>query len=216
MSVSRQIGWSQESNLLYQILKQITKLTSIVFGLKPKYKVFTGLVTQIDGPTEDSINSGDLTIGVTYAINEESVGMDFTNVGAPNNNIGTYFIATGTTPNSWGEGAAFTLAFNAGAPTVIILENTIGNIWFTWEESFRYNINSNELFTLNKTISNIEEPNSYYRPYDSTPSFLKIYTLNNTISAINLINVLVDSSNNTSAEIDSVLSNFLLEIRVYN
>ena len=31
---NRQIGWSQESNLLWQILKQINKLTSVIFGLK--------------------------------------------------------------------------------------------------------------------------------------------------------------------------------------
>jgi hypothetical protein len=46
MNVSRQIGWSQESNLLYQILKQLNKLTSIMFDLKPKYKVYTALLTQ--------------------------------------------------------------------------------------------------------------------------------------------------------------------------
>jgi hypothetical protein len=28
---NRQIGWSQESNLLWQILKQINKLTSVIF-----------------------------------------------------------------------------------------------------------------------------------------------------------------------------------------
>jgi hypothetical protein len=32
--ISRQIGWSQESNLLYQILNQLNKLTSVLFGLK--------------------------------------------------------------------------------------------------------------------------------------------------------------------------------------
>ena len=46
MQVSRQIGWSQESNLLYQILKQLNQLTSVIFGLKPKYKVYTALLTQ--------------------------------------------------------------------------------------------------------------------------------------------------------------------------
>jgi len=47
---NRQIGWSQESNLLWQILKQINKLTSVIFGLKeaatPKYKVYTALLSQ--------------------------------------------------------------------------------------------------------------------------------------------------------------------------
>lgn len=47
---NRQIGWSQESNLLWYILSQLKRLTSIVFSLKeaatPKYKVFTATITQ--------------------------------------------------------------------------------------------------------------------------------------------------------------------------
>jgi hypothetical protein len=50
MNVSRQIGWGNESNLLYQILKQLNKLTSALFSLKeaatPNYKVYTALLTQ--------------------------------------------------------------------------------------------------------------------------------------------------------------------------
>lgn len=67
MNVSRQIGWSNESNLLYQILKQITKLTSVVFGLKPKYKEYTALYSQaLDGTVtevaEFENTAGTLTI----------------------------------------------------------------------------------------------------------------------------------------------------------
>ena len=47
---SRQIGWGTESNLLWQILKQLNKLTSVLFGLKeaatPNYKVYAALLTQ--------------------------------------------------------------------------------------------------------------------------------------------------------------------------
>jgi hypothetical protein len=54
---------------------------------------------------------------------------NFTNVGAPNNDNGTYFVATGTTPADWGINlSADTLTFNTGAPTAIVLENTIGNV----------------------------------------------------------------------------------------
>jgi hypothetical protein len=58
--VSRQIGWSNESNLLYQILKQLNKLTSVLFGLKeaatPKYKVYTVLLSQ-NGGANPEVNS---------------------------------------------------------------------------------------------------------------------------------------------------------------
>jgi hypothetical protein len=63
-SVSRQIGWSNESNLLYQILKQITRLTAVIFSLKPTYKVYSALLEQqIDG-TVSVIAEFDNTVGV--------------------------------------------------------------------------------------------------------------------------------------------------------
>ena len=81
--------------------------------LRP-YKVYTALLTQSGDNDEQVINTGTLTIGVTYEINDNSPGMDFTNVGAPNNTVGTYFVATGTTPNSWGadEGGPDILNYN--------------------------------------------------------------------------------------------------------
>jgi hypothetical protein len=63
-SVSRQIGWSNESNLLYQILNQITRLTTVIFSLKPTYKVYSALLEQqIDG-TVSVIAEFDNTVGV--------------------------------------------------------------------------------------------------------------------------------------------------------
>lgn len=152
MNISRQIGWGTESNLLYQILKQITRLTSIMFSLKPKYKVFTALLTQSGGDDPQSGNGFTLTIGVTYEIGNNSGGADFTIVGAPNNEIGTKFIATGTTPN-WGNDVA-DLSYNTGAPVAIVLENTIGNVWFTYTSPGVYYLNSDNLFIDGKTFIN--------------------------------------------------------------
>ena len=120
------------------------------------YKVYTALVTQTGASDSQSIDTGSLTIGVTYLIANDSPGMDFTNVGAPNNNTGTYFVATGTTPASWGsaegEGNA-TLGYNTGAPTVTVLENTIGNVYFEYNDVGSYYMRSSNLFTVDKTIS---------------------------------------------------------------
>jgi hypothetical protein len=120
------------------------------------YKVYTALVTQNGGDNPLVINTGNLTIGVTYLINDNSIGMDFTNVGAPNNNVGTYFVATGTTPNNWGldEGSAPILNYNTGAPTVIVLENTIGNIYFQYDTVGNYTVvtEPESLFLVGKTV----------------------------------------------------------------
>lgn len=153
--VSRKIGWSNESNLLYQILNQLSRLAGIITGLKPKYKVYTALLSQsgADGPA--SISSGTLQVGVTYYVDDPVGEFDFSNVGGPkytdSGSLQVYFVATGTTPNSWGDST--TLIYNTGAPVVTVLENTLGNIWFTYNYDGEYPIQSNGLFTANKTYT---------------------------------------------------------------
>jgi hypothetical protein len=135
-------------------INDIVDLVPVVYTQLP-YKVFTALLTQSGGDDILYVYPGDtLTIGVTYLINDSFLGTDFTNVGAPNNNIGTYFVATGTTPANWGdvpEGAGV-LSYNTGAPVATVLENTIGNVWFSYFEIGFYYCNSNGLFTSNKTF----------------------------------------------------------------
>lgn len=150
---SRQIGWSNESNLLWEINKQLQKLIGVTNNAIPTYKVYTALLTQggasflyqLDATT----HAQNVTKGVTYTISNASDG-DFLNVGAPNNDLGTSFVAINNNiPNSWGvSGAA--LLFDTGAPVVTVLENTIGNVWWTYGAVGLYYANSG-LFTFNKT-----------------------------------------------------------------
>jgi hypothetical protein len=173
-------------------------------SVMPQYKVYTALLTQDGTSTEDSISAGTLTIGVTYYINEESTGMDFTNVGAPNNDLGTYFVATGTTPSSWGSGANYTLGYDAGAPVVTVLENTIGNVWFTYNSVGSYMVRSNALFPGDKTTC-IASQSAYndtgttmiYRDGESE-IYIETYGLS------------------TQTAANNILVRAMLEIRVYN
>lgn len=186
----------------------VTDFTTQVGNTVRPYKVFTALLTQSGGDNLITLNSGLLTIGATYWINE-SDGVDFTNVGAPNNETNTYFIATGTTPNSWGphEGdpSFDILLSNTGAPVAIVLENTIGNVWFTYQDVGNYNILSNELFTENKTLSFIGTVNDNFSP----TGFFEIYY--NFNSQIQLL-----SFDMTSLLLNGQLGNTPIEIRVYN
>lgn len=115
------------------------------------YLVYTALLTQSgDDTIPAAINSSPLTIGVTYEI-VDNTGINVTNVGSPNNNVGTKFVATGTTPSSWGSGS---LSYIPSAPVVTVLENTIGNVWWTYNSLGTYFIESNGLFIQNKTALN--------------------------------------------------------------
>jgi hypothetical protein len=179
------------------------------------YKVYTALLTQSSNDDASStISNVNLTIGVTYRIIDfgGAEGYDFTNVGAPNNNENTYFVATGTTPNSWGTNVA--LGYVPAAPVVTVLENTIGNVWFTYEGVGGYKVQSNSLFTANKStfnILNIENTDltvsmlwMNFLGITENDAFLQTFTFN------------VDGGWNGGDYINGSLQNTPIEIRVYN
>jgi hypothetical protein len=173
----------------------ITGTTNII-----KYKVYTALLTQSGVNSPITITSGDLTVGVTYLIKSGGTGGDFTNVGAPNNDANTSFVATGTTPNSWGTKS---LEYDEGAPVVTVLENTIGNIWFTYDGVGTYRAFSDSLFIDSKSWcmtaillygENLWEGHMQ----TSSESIYRIFTSENAIP------------------VDDLLANTPIEIRVYN
>jgi hypothetical protein len=158
--------------------------------------VYTALLTQSgsDGIAQ-GISSSPLIIGATYYIEDNGgSGWDFTNVGAPNNDLFTYFVATGENPNSWGIDGQ--LGYTPGAPVVTVLENTIGNIWFTYDSSGFYFMQSDGLFTSNKTwVQNVIINNSPdIVSFGTSPTVIEI----------------------SSSSGDSNLSNTPIEIRIYN
>lgn len=180
------------------------------------YKVFTAVITQSDANSFKQIDTGELTPGATYFINENSPGMDFTNVGAPNNNIGSYFIATGAVPASWGsnEGTGNnTLGWDSGAPRAKVLENTLGvNAGFEYANEGVYILffdaslfeSSNAYVTLSNPVS---VNNSDVFSAQAVPIFFNIV-------GIETYQML------TQTPVNDVLGNGLvsniLEIRIYN
>jgi hypothetical protein len=205
-SISRQIGWSNESNLLYQILKQLTRLTSVVFGLKPKYKVYTALLTQSGGDSPNTAyGDGTFYKGVTYTIVSNPLNEDATFYGAPNNNDGTSFICNQTI--SPGQSGSFEFSFNDGAPVVTVLENTIGDVWFEFYQIGSYYIKSNSLFITDKTTI----INGSGWDTGDIENILPVFTLYQ-----NITNILIQSTDRTLTPIDNVLHNTLIEIRVYS
>jgi hypothetical protein len=179
------------------------------------YKVYTALLTQSGEDNQETLIDDPLIIGVTYKIGDQAGGTwDFTNVGAPNNDIDTYFVATGTTPNSWGNG---TLIYNTGAPVVTVLENTIGNIWWTYDSAGVYYGVLVGAFTDNKTWLS--------GPFGSGKGIYGVPALNDDLTN-NSRFVIVTREDSDKVRIttlsqpeyinNDVLDNFPIEIRVYN
>jgi len=173
---------------------------------KPTYKVFTALLTQSGEGFLDQLDSSsptqNVTKGVTYTI--AGPNGDFSNVGAPNNNDGTFFIAINNEiPNAYNDTS---LIFNTGAPVVTVLENTIGNIWFTYNNVGIYYVSSNNLFTENKTY--LPSQNIDISLVSNAERFL----FSGWVSENNVV------LNNTSSDFVSTddMGRGYLEIRVYN
>jgi len=106
----------------------------------------------ITTPSTDYITSGELVIGRKYQINFIEGGPldDFTNVGAPDNNEGTQFIATGTTPADWSHS---TPIHAMGVPEVIVLKNEFAAdvAWSRANSGEFEGYSSSPIFTENKT-----------------------------------------------------------------
>lgn len=179
-----------------------------------KYKVFTALLTQSGGDSPavaNYINQVTLIIGQSYEITINNTiangGSDFTNVGASNNEVGTWFIATGENPiwgDSYGE-----LTYNDAAPVATVLENTIGNVWFTYGDVGNYYLNSNGLFTSNKTTTAFM-PNQYIESPSDLYNF-NGFPLGSSIVAINSY-----ANYNSQNNLYGGYASNSIEIRVYN
>jgi hypothetical protein len=133
-----------------------------------RYKVYTALLSQKGGDILEAFTweylspkpkLPKLLKGVSYHIISNDSNTDFTICGAPSNSNGTNFVANGEQPK-WvspfeKEGSYIQIEWNTGAPVVTVLENTIGNIWFTYDGVGDYTVKSDGLFTDNKTTFNI-------------------------------------------------------------
>ena len=200
-----------------QILNRIAKAEQRIVDLYRKltgsntstldYKVFTALLTQSGGSSTVNATSGLLKVGLSYDIDTYNAGDDFSNVGGPAAGLpgewdGYSFLATGTTPNNWNNSSL--LISDEGAPVATVLENTIGNIWFTYgNTSGVYGVNSDGLFT-EKTFMEV----------------LNVTDINNNDSGNAFIGVglLEDDSQLTIqsvASTDGDMYNTPIEIRVY-
>jgi hypothetical protein len=122
------------------------------------------------------------------------------------NAVGTYFVATGTNPTSWGSNTV--INYNTGAPVATVLENTIGLLWWDIRADGTYRLhapgqNLNTAYISSYSYYNIDNTTSYIFSV-SPPS------LSGTSADFTSRNI-VDQQND-----NDVLINIPIEIRIYN
>lgn len=120
------------------------------FGVN--YKVYAALVTQV-GTYPDVVWPGPFVIGNTYIVPFLISSDDFSNIGYVAN--GVPFVATGTTPASWGQfNSQVRELISSVLPSIEIINNTLG---ITLTPSYRdvnsFFLNSDlPVFLQNKTF----------------------------------------------------------------
>jgi hypothetical protein len=202
--VSNSTNTTYSGSAALKAMQQWYTMEDVTNTVRP-YQVFTALLTQSGESDMRGKDSGTLILGVTYVFANPSIGIDFSNVGAPNNNVGTYFIATGTTPNSWGEAEGLgdnLVVYDLGAPVATVLENTLGNVWFTYYDVGNYLAHYTNEFNTEKT--------TYLFQYTNPNS--------NIFSNFDDIGILPLrlSSYAGGIAVDGYISQIPIEIRVYN
>jgi hypothetical protein len=167
------------------------------------YKTYTALLTQSGTSSGVVINGSDAIVsGVTYEIAENPSNVDLTSIGAPNNNVGTFFIANqNVEPNTFPSN--LNLAYDEGKPVVTVLEDNIGmDLHFLYLGVGNYSLISNGSFPVNKTFVLVGST-------VSPSSILKSYRVYNEYVAVKSY-----SSGSTLA--NGILNKTPLEIRIYN
>ena len=203
--------------MAYGIFEQLAELTRKVKSIccsiakindsgAGSYKVFTALVSQGGGSNAQLRNEGDPLIkGYTYRITSNS-GYDFVPLGAFSNTAGSHFICNQDITTS-PSGPAYEVQYDSGAPVVVILENTIGNVWFEYYEQGIYRFVSRNLFTIDKTMI---IGSTFYNVNADATIVLNSFYDDNSDYRIWLRSTIDNSPSN------SVINHTPLEIRVYN
>jgi len=200
------VGFSKRGDKYQNYAMSAEDFTTEVGNVVKPYKVYTALLTQSGGDDPNGQYSGTLIIGATYLITDFVDG-DFISVGAPNNNTGTYFVATGTTPN-WGTSGDNIVSYNTGAPVVTVLENTIGNVYWLYGGEGYYTGNLTDGFI-----------GDFFFQNDRVVFFSGSVVIGQMAMSIyknddNQIGV--DTFKIDGTYVDSALYNVPIEIRVYN
>jgi hypothetical protein len=191
-------------------LSQWYTMQDITDTVRP-YKVYTALLTQDGSSEEEVINSGPVEIGTTYSVGtpKPHTPWDFTNVGGPKYPDDYTFVATSSDiPNSYGSAS---LSFDLGAPVVTVLENTIGDIWFTYNSVGNYSINSDNCFSDNKTVV-MSSPKGYIE----SPADICSFDVSWTTSNSDQINISSYFNNELADDALNYGGAAMIEIRVYN
>ena len=196
-----------ETNTKYGGVDSTGEFVTINELVPQPYKVYTALLAQSGGDNPDSISGdgGTLDIGYTYVISSNPDNYDLTIYGAPNNDSGTYFTCTNSVlalPYT----DSLDIGINYGAPVVTVLENTIGNVWWTWQGKGLFWANSDSLFTRDKTLAFISQSTASERDVPVTA-----YTY-----GFGRNSVEIETYGSINEKSDGVLNKTPIEIRVYN
>ena len=215
--------WILDNGDVYECVEN-TAEDAVWKQIAPKYRVFTALLAQngtVDSTkTVGNSNGGPLkqvtTLykGATYTINENPNNTDLSALGAPNSSVGTKFISTlDADLVTYNLDVAVVLSFNQAGIIAQVLDNTIGDVWFTYEGIGIYALRSDNLFTLEKTTTF----NSTFYNF-ATESVVTLSTPSWETNTNSMVKLTAATLGNGALALNDglITTPVVLEVRVYN
>ena len=165
----------------------------------PTAQQYKFLLSQTGGTTDpQTATSGTLTQGVTYEIIDFVSGDDFTLSGAPNNTVGTKWVANGVAP-TWGNGSE--IGWDASNLVVYPLGDCLYDIAWEWYGGGSFLGKKTGAFPVSKTFIhyngidgavNVAGGSSSYYLYRLDDDTILIGTTDNSLDAFSYAPFLIE------------------------
>lgn len=198
MNDGEQIVFELDNTTYETFAALLVAIVGFITVTERPYTVYKALMSQ----TTVADTSGTLVEGKTYIIDSLKTGDDFSNVGYVEE--GTAFVATGTTPTDWTNSTSV-MNLTDSAPTVTILENSIGDIVWAYDSVGVFTGTLAGKFTEDKTYFPL--PVSIIHPI--TGGLV-------TVGWSSEDEIVVSSYDDTPELVDDVLDGVPIEIQVYS
>jgi hypothetical protein len=108
------------------------------------------------------------------------------------------------------------LNYNTGAPVVTVLENTVGNIWFTYNTVGEYSVNLSNSIDISKTFLYIGNGPTVNQLIYFEEAGIKTITFSEFYGSSSTIYIYSTNDGFGTSKVDGKLNNTPIEIRVYN
>ncbi len=147
-----QVGFRKSNHPYYALLPAAYKASASKFYVNTLSGIDFNVIEHSAYSSVEGIN---LVIGEKYKIMNNGGSPDFTNVGAADSNVGTKFVATGTTPTAWGSAILRLISCNEYIAN--IYNDEVANVLTQFINNSKEDLQSVDLLSNQSVIAGVSD-----------------------------------------------------------